>query len=302
MFEQHSFGNKLFVTRAIPQVAFTFRALQDMHIITDQCDTEVGWLCTASRLPNGDILVDEVFLPKQQCHGTTTEIDPNWIADVPPEKWDKIRAWFHSHVRMGTSPSGQDNDQLDDNLKGVDDFFIRGICNKHGRMEITLVLKDIGLKIEDCKWYVVVPEMENLEEVNAALAYLNLKAVEKDIKGYKTYVVLPIEEDRTEILKEKLKEKVSGFARQTTIVGFHNRGGHEYGGLHGNYDYGKKNGKKNKNDKKDQEDDFFDEDAFWMTPAHGLVEKSGWYKWDDEKREFYPSPKPGRTYKWEGWD
>jgi hypothetical protein len=56
-----------------------------------------------------------------------------------------------SHVRMGTSPSGQDDTQMEDFSKDVD-WFIRGIFNKDGRAEFSIWFYKQGIAYNDVQW------------------------------------------------------------------------------------------------------------------------------------------------------
>jgi hypothetical protein len=68
---------------------------------------------------------------------------------------NKMRFWGHSHVRMGTSPSGTDESTMlrfrDEGL----DWYVRGIFNKHGRAEFTVYFFDIGFAVCDVDWCVI---------------------------------------------------------------------------------------------------------------------------------------------------
>ena len=72
---------------------------------------------------------------------------------------NKLRFWGHSHHTMGTSPSGQDNEQAEEFMKNGCDFFVRGIVNKHGKMEFTLYMAS-GIKMSDVPWAIYSPISE----------------------------------------------------------------------------------------------------------------------------------------------
>ena len=132
----------------------------------DQVDKEVGWIGTVERVGR-DYLIKEVFLLDQEAASTTCEITPDglaeWAGQVLSERTDgmdvvnSVRFWGHSHVNMGTSPSHQDESQMKVFAEACDDFFIRGILNKAGRMEFTLYIFSIGIEIEDVDWQLYEP-------------------------------------------------------------------------------------------------------------------------------------------------
>jgi len=166
-FVPHGFGQKVELLGALPRVLVTRAAYSRMWHFVDIADKEVGWLGTAERLPSGDFLIGEVFLLKQEVHATTTEISEDGIAELASELMssradgldvvNKIRFWGHSHVRMGTSPSGQDESQMSLFRENQCDWFIRGILNKAGRMEFTIFMWDVGIKIVDAQWALYEP-------------------------------------------------------------------------------------------------------------------------------------------------
>ena len=114
MFKPH--GTKTLV-HGVPDVRIPAAVLQDMWTITESVDTEVGWLLTARMLVEETtttkerfILLDEVLIPDQQVHATTTEFTEDGMgaladrliredsaAGKPPTEWraNNIRSWFH---------------------------------------------------------------------------------------------------------------------------------------------------------------------------------------------------------------
>jgi len=160
-FLPHSFQNKVEMISVTPRVLVTRQAYEDMFIIVDEVDKEVGWLCSVERLGN-DFLIKEVFLLEQESHTSTCEITADGLAEfasqILSEREDgleivnSLRCWCHSHVNMGTSPSGQDESQMQVFVENGCNYFIRGILNKQGRMEFTLFLYDVGIKVVDVEW------------------------------------------------------------------------------------------------------------------------------------------------------
>jgi hypothetical protein len=74
----------------------------------------------------------------------------------------RLLFWGHSHVNMGTSPSGQDEAQMALFESQELEFFIRGILNKNGRMEFAIFLYESGVKIVDAEWAIYQPVDKSL--------------------------------------------------------------------------------------------------------------------------------------------
>jgi hypothetical protein len=165
-FAPHEFASRVELAGGLPRVLVSREAYEDMYCLVDFVDKEVGWLGSVERLGN-DFLVKEVFLFDQETHATTCEITPDGMAEFAMalmssrpdgmEVANSIRFWGHSHVNMGTSPSGQDESQLRELAASCGDFFVRGIMNKNGRMEWTIVLASIGVVIHDAVWELYEP-------------------------------------------------------------------------------------------------------------------------------------------------
>lgn len=161
-FIPHEFSTKVELTGGLPRVLVSREAYEDMHVIVEEASQEIGFLGTVRKVGR-DFLIEEIFLFEQQVHSTTCEITPDGLANMAqelvtsrPDGMDvcnRLCFWGHSHVNMGTSPSGQDDVQLNELAGNANDgFFIRAILNKNGRMEFTIVLTALGLVIRDAAW------------------------------------------------------------------------------------------------------------------------------------------------------
>ena len=159
-FKQHDFKcAKTTLYSFTPEILITPLAWKKMFLYVDIADKEVGWYGAVTRV--GDtFIIQDCYMPKQKVSSVTTVIDGENFADLAEElvqqgKADvieKLRFWGHSHVTMGTTPSGQDNEQMDVFRKKSIDWFIRGILNKKARMEFTMYMYDMGIKVTDVPW------------------------------------------------------------------------------------------------------------------------------------------------------
>jgi len=172
-FIPHEFTPKVELLTGLPRVLVSREAYEDMFVIVEEADKEIGFLGTVRKVGK-DFLIEEVFLFEQEVHATTCEITPDGLAKVAqelissrPDGMDicnRLCFWGHSHVNMGTSPSGQDEAQLEELASNAEEFFIRAILNKSGRMEFTIALVSLGIIIKDAEWELYEPADENRRE------------------------------------------------------------------------------------------------------------------------------------------
>lgn len=187
-------------------------ALDKMKEYIRQSSLEIGWLGTAEKVGNKKYMITDVFLFKQEVHSTTTEITPEGLSEFAMELmqqdngmdiWNNMRVWGHSHVNMSTSPSGQDDKQMETFLENENNFFIRIIGNKKGDFKIDIYDYEVGVLYENMKFDVIYDEDVRIKietitnQINILSAKLNeLTMVSSDL-------VKEVELD----IKEKVKKK-----------------------------------------------------------------------------------------------
>lgn len=173
-FRPHNFQQRAqLMGKPAVKVLITPRAFQQMLLYVEIANKEVGWLGTVTRLSNDRFLIDETFLLEQEVTAAETELSVegqnklteelllNGEAGI--EQINRLRFWGHSHVRMGTSPSGTDESTMRRFMDEGLEWYVRGIFNKLGRAEFTVYFFDRGYAICDAPWYVVDPTTgENL--------------------------------------------------------------------------------------------------------------------------------------------
>ena len=137
-------------------------AKRKMDLYVKLSEDEVGWLGVAEKQADGNILIKDVFLPTQEVHATTCELTPDGINKLASELLglpngvelcNSLKVWGHSHVEMSTSPSGQDDTQLEEFAEN-NSWFLRLIANKKGDMRMTLLDLERGLVIDEIPWEV----------------------------------------------------------------------------------------------------------------------------------------------------
>lgn len=135
-----------------PNVTISRNAWMKMSYLVQHNDKELAWHGLVERKPNGVYLIYDILVYPQLVTGATVESDdsayPMWLMTIPDEHFNEMRMQGHSHVNMGTSPSGTDKKYMDDMLKEVDDFYIFIILNKKGSMWMELVDKQLGFIFE----------------------------------------------------------------------------------------------------------------------------------------------------------
>lgn len=165
-----------FPTGDYPEVRVVESAWDDMFYITRKVNGEVGWLGTVERVGDYRFLVTEVFLPKQEVHSTTTEMQPEHMAEFAIELLDsrgeevysKLRMWGHSHDTMGLGASGQDDKMLAQLVKDAGEVMVAIRTNKKG--EITAdILWPSGLGLEGVEVVKDVPKPDLSDKWDALI-------------------------------------------------------------------------------------------------------------------------------------
>ena len=168
------YGDKevvFFDNRRAPRVLITPNAYKRMCLYVELAEKEVGWLGTVVMTRNGDFLIDHTYLLEQEVTATETELSAEGQAKLVEdllkkgepgfEEVNRLRFWGHSHVRMGTSPSGTDESTMKRFYEEGLPWYVRGIFNKKGRAEFCIFLYEQGLRINDVDWFVVDPATGN---------------------------------------------------------------------------------------------------------------------------------------------
>ena len=185
-----------FKERKKPEILFTNEVLLKYRMIVNEVDTEIGWLSLVREIePKEKYIVYDVIIPKQEVTGVTTELDEDDLTKIgysmPPDKFEDVRCWCHSHVNMAVNPSGTDEQTFEQFYQHCP-YFIRVICNKKDEMRVDFVDTEEEYRYDEIEWSV-----SNIGKFNE---------LEKRINSlYEEY-------DRLiEIWDEKEKEVISNF-------------------------------------------------------------------------------------------
>lgn len=134
-----------------PTVYITPNAYIKMRLLVDKCDKEVGWYGIVNKMPGleASYIIEDIIVYPQRVTGATVEQDDNEIFNfemsLTTEQVNHKRFHGHSHVNMGTGPSGVDENFYQDLLTQVTDYYIITITNK--RNEYTTRFYDIANNI-----------------------------------------------------------------------------------------------------------------------------------------------------------
>lgn len=147
----------------VPIVQISWTALIKIHAMLSAIELEVGWLGTAKR-HGGNILLDDVFLFKQDVSAGHTKMDPAnlneamlEVLQLPggEEIFNNTRFWGHSHGNGMPEPSGQDNDQMKVFRKFGADFFLRGIFSRRGEVNFGVYDWERGYAFHRVGWELI---------------------------------------------------------------------------------------------------------------------------------------------------
>lgn len=206
-----------------PEVLINPNALVKMQLYVDGCTDEIGWLGTARRNDN-IYIIDDVFLFEQEVHGATTEINPEGLSKFAEELlqkpegmdiWNNMKVWGHSHVNMSTSPSGQDDKQMETFSQNGHDWFIRIIANKNGSLRIDLYDYKLGLIYNELPWEEACSpdELTIIQQINQ---------LESTLDGLRKQRTVQFKDPIKKEIDNKVKKKVYGNiqpAKTTTYTG-----------------------------------------------------------------------------------
>lgn len=197
----------------IPTIMVNPIALSKMWTYVDECADEIGWLGTAIKQPDNVYQISDVYLFDQDVHATTTEITVEGLTRfaeevlVEPnglEIWNNIKLWGHSHVNMSTSPSKQDDEQMETFSGSGHDWFMRLIANKKGEMVIDIYDFNTSVCFLDLPWEISRSVEEEAIEAQISQLYNQIDQIRsKNLKIEKKWIV--------DEIKEKVKKKVESY-------------------------------------------------------------------------------------------
>ena len=134
-----------------PNIFITPGAYVKMRKLVDDTTTEIGWYGIVTKYPglNEVYVIEDIIVYPQKVTGATCVQDDDKMFEfemsLTTEQVNHKRFHGHSHVNMGVTPSGVDEQFYQDILSQVNDYFIITITNK--RNEYTVRFYDMANNI-----------------------------------------------------------------------------------------------------------------------------------------------------------
>ena len=117
-------------------VLLTPEAYRKIVVLVTEFSDEVAWHGSVTRSNDTEFIIEDIFVYPQEVTGSTVITDQDeyskWLYEQSDEVFNKIRLQGHSHVNMGVSPSGVDDNHRKQILEQLesDMFYIFQIWNK----------------------------------------------------------------------------------------------------------------------------------------------------------------------------
>ena len=127
------------------EVNFTLEAYHEMCALIDHFSTEVAWHGLVNRIDKTHFQITKILIYPQKVTGATVNTDQekytNWLYELDDESFNTLRFQGHSHVNMGTTPSGVDMQNQWDLIGNLSDtdYYIFMIWNKRREYNVRVV-------------------------------------------------------------------------------------------------------------------------------------------------------------------
>lgn len=142
-----------------PKIYITAMAFCKMQTLIQKCDKEIAWHGLVRHSGRNYTIYDILVYPQTVTAATATSIDddyPIWISKLEDKEINNMRMQGHSHVNMGVTPSGVDEQYYRDLLAHVTDYYIVMVLNK--RNDATVRLYDVANNVlyEDLSYELIL--------------------------------------------------------------------------------------------------------------------------------------------------
>lgn len=151
--------------RYCPRMIFREKAYYDMlklmasnHAKT----TEFMFSVLVEKKVLNTVIVEDVFLmPNIKCSAAYCESDPDKYSEFMHQQYTfeqrhRVRVHAHSHVNMGTSPSGTDDNLFNEKFNDVDDYYVQLIINHNAQDTVNIRDKVTGVEFKRVPVYAEV--------------------------------------------------------------------------------------------------------------------------------------------------
>jgi len=223
-----------------PKIFFSQKALKWIKALVDAHDIEVGFIGVVDKEKDGSYTIRDIFYPKHsEANGATCEISPEGEGLIMEYLIEKNRVndilnmtlWGHSHVNMGTAPSGQDETQAIERMGQTKSILIRIICNKSDEISVSFFDYQRKIRFDNIKW-----EVRETNDSNHYEELINsiIKITEKKTNCKKKFSEIE-RVINSDLELEHIKEKIAELKKEnipkldyTIINPHHSRSGFQY--------------------------------------------------------------------------
>lgn len=148
------------------------KALEKMYHLTDLSNEEVSWIGHATQIKEFEFKIHDIFMGEQQNGAAHSDISPlgvatimsELIADGRKEAASNLRFLGHSHVNMEVGASSIDQSTLEELSQTKVPWILRGICNKKGKLSLTLLIEEFSIKVTNVPWNICYQDTEKIRE------------------------------------------------------------------------------------------------------------------------------------------
>ena len=151
----------------IPKIIFTEKAYWDITSLMGSTFAKTKEFACVGLVESASddwIIVERFFLcPNTQNSAAYCEINgakyTEWtLNNFKANERNRLRVHAHSHVNMGVSPSGTDNEAFIDKAKNISDYYVQLIFNHKEEHTINLCDCKTGIKYEGLSEYILIQD------------------------------------------------------------------------------------------------------------------------------------------------
>lgn len=155
------------------KLVFEKEAYSKAMALVEECSKEIAWHCLIKKERVGKFVtykITDVIVFPQTVTGATVVSDAaeytKWVMELDDDVFNSMRGHMHSHVNMGTSPSGVDTQYQEEVTENLDDFYIFMIWNKKGSHweKIVDIEDNIVYECKDIELYLPVDDYSEWAE------------------------------------------------------------------------------------------------------------------------------------------
>lgn len=141
----------------VPRISIAPEAYARMFAYAREAEGEIMGFGTVEELA-GDFHISEVYIMPQVAGGAHVNVDGNTLLDLQkwfrdqgqPERVEKARFWWHSHVNFSVFRSGTDRGTTD-LLSRMMPYLICTVVNKAGEHETTFIQNNPAISLTNLK-------------------------------------------------------------------------------------------------------------------------------------------------------